>query len=287
MVERRIKVIVNGKERKASEQYVFSSEKPVVIEQRSSSPSKIPRHSKKKLNQVWISAIFALGIGLTFGLIMLTLFTGEHSIIEQAQGKEKDNDLQKSEEADLNFAVTIIQGGAFQTSETANKIKDKILKDGYAAIVDKTEKPYRLYLGIGTKKEHLQTLLSEYDSYGQETYVKNLDIIPSETLTDTEKQLLVEGKDLLLAFIMDTERLLNGQNIDNRELLTKKMLAWKSKVENEWNGSEKIKDFVHILQETDRAIQAYMDDNKEKQLWTMENNVLQAFMLYKNLVNAN
>lgn len=287
MVERRIKIIVNGKEREASERYVVSSEKPVMVEQRSSSPSKLPRHYNQKLKQVWISAFFALGIGLTFGLIMLSLFTGEHSTIEQAKGKVTDNEVKTAQETDFDLTVSIIQGGAFQTLKSAHKIKDQILKDGYAAIVDETEQPYRLYMGIGTKKEHLQTLLSEYDAYGQETYVKNLDIIPSETLTETEKQLLVEGKDLLLAFIMDTERLLNGQSINDRELLTKKMLAWKSKVEREWKGSEKINDFVHALQETDRAIQAYIDDKKAKQLWAMENNVLQAFLLYKHFVNEN
>lgn len=285
MVERRIKIIVNGKEREAGERYAISCEKPAVTQQRPSSPPKRKRRFQQNFKQVWISAFFALGIGLTFGLIMLSLFTGEHSIVEQAQGKVTDNDLQTSEDADLNFTVTIIQGGAFQTLESANSIKDQILKDGYAAIVDETEKPYRLYMGIGTKKEHLQTILSEFDSYGQDTYVKNLDIIPSETLTESDKQLLVEGKDLLLAFIMDTERLLNGQSIDDRELLTKKMLAWKSKVEREWSGSEKINDFIHALQETDRAIQAYIDNKKAKQLWTMENTVLQAFLLYKKLVN--
>lgn len=290
MVERRIKIVVNGKQREASERYVVQKayrEEPFFTEQRPSSPPKLKQRYQRKFKQMWISALIALGIGAAFGLIMLSLFTGEHSIIEQAQGKGTDNDVEASEAMDVNLSVSIIQGGAFQTLESANNIKNQILKDGYAAVVDETEQPYRLYLGIGTKKDHLQKLLSEYETNGQETYVKTLDIIPSETLTETEKQLLVEGKDLLLAFIMDTERLLNGQNINDREMLTKKLLAWKSKVENEWNGNETISEFVQALQEADRSIQAYIDEKKEKQLWTMENNVLHAFLLYKNLVSEN
>lgn len=292
MVERQIKIIVNGKEREASKRnVVVNNDEPIMVKQRLSSPLKPKkrkyRHFNKKLKQVWVSALVALGIGATFGLIMLSLFTGEHSIIDKAEGKVTNNAAKVSDETTLELSVSLIQGGAYQTLQSASNIKDQIIKDGYAAIVDENEEPYRLYMGIGTKKEHLQTLISEYETYGQETYVKRIDIVPNEKFTDEEKQLLAEGKDLLLAFIMDTERLLNGQSIQDREVLSKKLLAWKSEIESKWSENEEVINFVHALQETDRAIQAYIDEKKAKQLWTMENSLLHAFLFYKNIVSEN
>src|SRR5690606_338668 len=120
MVERRIKIIVNGKEREASERYIVQKayrEEPFFTEQRPSSPPKLKQRYQRKFKQMWISALIALGIGAAFGLIMLSLFTGEHSIIEQAQGKGTDNDVEASEAMDVNLSVSIIQGGAFQTLE--------------------------------------------------------------------------------------------------------------------------------------------------------------------------
>lgn len=302
-----IRIIVNGKERNASRlaqnsythlkhiksdtDYSFEEQKKRLPSNDFKKKRKQKSHVTKKasnaaLKRVWISALSALCIGSTFGFFMLSIFTSEQSAIENVQGKESEIEqtAPASEDQELSLTVSVIQGGAFETAESANTAKEGFVQDGYAAIVDKEEKPYRLYIGIGTKKEHLNKLISDYDSYGQETYVKEIVVTPNEDISKEDKQTLFEGKQLLLAFMMDTERLFNGQEIKDRELLTEKLTNWRTGVEESQDDKGK-HDFASSLQKTDQAIQDYMNDNSMEKLWEAENHILQAFMLYKQIVS--
>lgn len=302
--EKKITVVVNGKKREAS-----SSSKDMgdieIFDASGGFGEQQPRrriphaHFKKKkkkkqrffpkkrsspvLKQVWASALTALGIGAAFGFLMLSMFTGEQSVIDNAQGKETEagETAAASVEDSLEIAVSLIQGGAFKTIESANQAKDAFIQDGYAAVVDESEQPYRLYIGIGTKKDHLQTLISEYESSGKDIYVKKYEALANESMPEEEKQLLIEGKQLLLAFIMDTERLFNDQDIKDRAALSKKLAEWKAEIEQK---DREIAEFAHQLQQTDDAIQSYLNENEKKHFWEAEQFIMEAFLLYQKMV---
>mgnify|MGYP001228263577 CR=1 FL=1 len=302
--EKKIIVVINGKEREIqywNDASTYDNQQesydpiPDKIQNRSLHSFKKKRKKKSpviakkrkhiRVKQICISALSALGIGATFGFIMLTMFTGEQSIIDHAQGKETETtevETSMTGEENLEIEVSVIQGGAFESMESATKAKETIQAAGYAAVVDDSEEPYRLYIGIGTKKEHLHPLISEYAANGDDIYAKELTIHPRGEME--EHELLIEGKQLLLAFMMDTERLFNEQTIDDRDTLSAKLSEWKAEVEREANENEAILDFAQSLQKTDDAIQTYLEKNHAEELWEAEQWMMEAFIRYKQII---
>lgn len=313
--DKKITIVINGKERDVHHRYASSDNENIIdtndwyVEHQVKHPrfrdhrlrrsyfkkntqKKSSRFPKKRNNtvikQVWVSALTALGIGATFGFLMLALFTGEESVLDNAQGKEAQVNEVASlpvEEETLELAISLIQGGAFETIESANQAKEHFINGGYAAVVDETEQPYRLYIGLGTNKAHLQPLISAYEADGEDTYVKDLSVIPREEITEEEIQTLIEGKHLLLAFMMDIKRLFNEQAIEDHDTLSEKLFEWKAELEHKEDVNQKQIDFAHTLQQTDGAIQAYVDEKRREHLWEAEQFILEAFLLYKKIIS--
>ncbi len=306
---RQIKIIVNGREQtvrryELNKQYFTQHSEDEELhssERQSNYVKKRPNKRKKSrgkhrvtkkatfrnLKPIWLSALSAIVIGSTFGLSMLSMFAGEDSIIENAEGKSEINsdDSSTKTEKELDLRVQVIQAGAFETKESAEAAAEQIRAKGLPVIIDNDEKHFRLYIGIGLNKEHLQAMMNEIEEKGVETYVKDIDIIAQDDLTKEEDR-LYEGTQLLQAYIMDSERIFNKQKIEEQKKLSDKLATWKKDFDTKAVDDETKLAFAQSLLDADGAIKAFLNNDDQDQLWEAEKHLLQAFLLYKQIVSS-
>lgn len=306
---RQIKVIVNGREqtvrryewnkhyftqhRENNESHAserqFNYKKLLNKRKKSKGKHRIPKKNNlKNLKPIWLSALSAIVIGSTFGLSMLSMFAGEDSIIENAEGKSEAsshaNSTQTEKELDLN--VHVVQAGAFETKEASEAAAEQIRAKGFPVIIDDDGKHFRLYIGVGLNKEHLQAMMNEFAEKGVETYVKNINIKATDDLSKEEKDHLYEGIQLFQAYMMDSERIFNKQKLEKQETLSEKLVTWKKDFDTKAKDKEEKLAFAQSLQEADEAIKAYINNEEQAQLWKAEKHLLQAFLLYKRIVSS-
>ncbi|PWA10706.1 hypothetical protein DCC39_10460 [Pueribacillus theae] len=251
------------------------------------------RESKKKLapiKKVWLSAVTALFIGSTFGMLMLMMFTGENSGIENVEGQAMKPELRTAASptsaSNLNLKLYVIQGGAFETKGSAEKFSNALIKKGYAAVIDETEKPFRMYIAIGTSDGKIEALAAEFEKIDQETYTKEIEALSSAEF-DKEKtvQFIEEGKQLLIDLIKNKEALFDGQlKGSSQKKTTEKLKKWKEKWERA-NKDDITSGFADELLQADEAITAALNENK-KTGWKAEQHLITAFIEYRKIVQG-
>lgn len=304
---RQITIVINGKEQieriEDTEHHYNRFIEEVTPEQtypikKSQTPvSKKKRkwlqESKKKLapiKKVWLSAVTALFIGSTFGMLMLMMFTGENSVIENVEGQAMKPELQtatsSTSPSNLNLKLHVIQGGAFETKESAETFSNALIKKGYAAVIDEAEKPFRMYIGLGTSKGKIEDLAAEFEKIDQETYTKEIETLSSAEF-DKEKtvQYIEEGKQLLVDLIKNKEALFDGKlKGSSQKKTTAKLEKWKEKWERE-NKDDIASGFLDALLQADQAIASALNENK-KTSWEAEQHLITAFIEYRKIVQG-
>lgn len=196
------KVVDLGERRRDKEKLAA----PFWDDGKSEESPKLPHKKRKKKRNLKIGfkslpfaligiILSAIIVGTSFGLMMLTIFTGDNneavsdpSPIVQAPPLA-DVPVVVSELAIPTLAVEIVQGGAFSLvakgHETAKVIKDS----GFAAAVSNTTDTVYLFIGVGLDREQASVISDKYQASGQEVYLKPYVAAASGTVA-TENQVL-------------------------------------------------------------------------------------------------
>jgi hypothetical protein len=193
---------------------------PWVINQRSQKGKKKLVNRLKESYKLVVTAIAAIGVGLLFGFMILTIFSnlGDDSPLVggQAPNTESNVTVRPNQEGDMATEVPVgevnsinneesvlipseseqdgllqvqfpsfyvVQAGAFSELTPAIEILEQHRSAGWSGIILEKVAPYRFYIGIANSKAEAKVLEQFYKEQGVETYVRE----------HTNSKVVVEG----------------------------------------------------------------------------------------------
>jgi len=267
---------------------------------RKSYATSFPKKTKKRrlrktgkrpfyLNKVWLSAMLAVLIGTSFGMMMLLMFTGGNVFMHDASGKgqaiEETADLGEVE-VDLGLTMEVVQGGAYKTEASASNVIQTLTEEGFAAVMDNSGQPIYIYIGLRSTDEDAESLAKAYREKGHDTYVKSVSISPSGSMAEETSRWLSDGKQLLTMLVEEAAALFDGENQERNEI--EKAFRHVSETYDDLNRNEKesLADFYESLSKANAALDNYRTKQNENGLWKAEQALLEAFLQYKKVLNV-
>lgn len=270
---------------------------------------KLPHKKRKKKRRLQINfkalpfgligiIISAIIVGTSFGLMMLTIFTGadaETVNAPSAAGEASplaDVPAVVSELAIPTLAVEIVQGGAFSLvakgHETAQVIKDS----GFAAAISNTTDPVYLFIGVGLDREQASVISEKYQANNQEVYLKPYAVAASGSVaTETQALFLQKGVELYQQLtLLSVNALANGGSLLTTETMAK-LSATQQKfqainqsfIENE--QQQLLADgFQGGLASAYQQLQNYVATEDQASLWQVQQFLLNSLIAYQELV---
>lgn len=243
------------------------------------------------LKKMWVSIVSAVFIGTSFGMMILMMFAGDHvqSQDNAFEGQAVPTEVEEDgEEVDLALDVELIQGGAFETLEGAKRAVEMLRANDFAAVIDETAEPFRLYVGLSENREGAERLVKLYEKSSEESYLKTVSLQPAADLEQEAGEILSEGKEAMLALISDATSIINEQERSSEGY--DRYQAWQQKVESEreseGDNRALVETFRTHLHEAAQAIETYQETDEENMLWQAEQRLLNAFLEYKQLIGA-
>ncbi len=140
----------------------------------------------------------AIIVGVSFGFMMLTIFTGEKPTTEFEASNVKDSPQAEAPVTTTanqipTLGVEIIQGGAFSVvakgQETAQMLKNK----GFAAVLTNTTDPIYLFIGLGLDRDQATIVADQYKANGQDVYLKPYAVTANKQLKNQEQFLYLQS----------------------------------------------------------------------------------------------
>src|SRR5699024_9208081 len=143
--------------------------------------SKRDRERKKIWSRIILTALSAILIGTTFGLLMLTIFsngTETPAVNEANHQPTKENQsagvsAQENQKVELDdLSGYVIQAGVFQSLEQAELTQETLATQGLQSIIWETETDYRVFLAIYQSEQDADLVGEKITDEGIETYVR-------------------------------------------------------------------------------------------------------------------
>jgi stage II sporulation protein B len=133
--------------------------------------------NRPKIPIMLIVAIFsAIVVGLGFGTVILTVFTGNNVSVgdsEEVVAIEPTETPTVSEEGGLpTLNLEIVQGGAFKEMAKGEEVAARIQEQGLASTLTQGTDPIYMFIGAGGDRAQANKIGQLYESYGQDTYLK-------------------------------------------------------------------------------------------------------------------
>lgn len=169
------------------------------------------RHDPKKpsrLKPMLLASGSAVMIGMILGFFMLNMFTqfgnssqqqGSHidaiGLVENQEDTDEDglqiNEVQTVSTTIEAFRGFVLQAGVFSTKENAELGAASYHEHGFSTLIWERDQQFFLFSGIAQSQEQAKGLVSDYEAYGLEVFVKEW------TTPDITIQLTSEEKDWL------------------------------------------------------------------------------------------
>jgi len=139
------------------------------------------RERKKIWSRIILTALSAILIGTTFGLLMLTIFsngTETPAVNEANHQPTKENQsagvsAQENQKVELDdLSGYVIQAGVFQSLEQAELTQETLATQGLQSIIWETETDYRVFLAIYQSEQDADLVGEKITDEGIETYVR-------------------------------------------------------------------------------------------------------------------
>lgn len=273
--------------------------KPLPLYERPKRP-KLPVGRKKKKaslltgrqvitikKKVVASAIFAIAIGVLFGLSLLMVFSGNNVTLPATS--EPTSLPASTTGADLSLDLHVVQSGAYDTEDAAKEFQLKFKEEGFPATIFKGEK-YYLLIGISSSVEGQDALGSYFESKGQDVYKKVWTIDGKGTSVDPEMaQHIQEGRDLLEVLTELDLAALSDNKVTTEELdkTAKSIEIWNEKGTkmSEWQ-KEDARQLTENVNGALKEIQAYSSEGKISSLWIAQQHLLDGMSSYQGLVES-
>ncbi|WP_096202824.1 hypothetical protein [Bacillus sp. FJAT-45350] len=244
-----------------------------------------------------VAAVSAIIVGVSFGFMVLTVFTGDSTATSGSVVANGTIELLSGQDSstmpDLTFEV--VQGGAFSTIDKGTETVNGIQQAGFAATLLENNEPYLLFIGIGQDREHANRLSQFYSQQGQETYIKPYAILGSKVNVENQQTIAYfhEGARLYQELMaLSVVELANGNStvtLETVQSYTASLLGMEEiqgesfsvLAEDEKQLATK---FFQSLQQSVNHVSAYQQASDEIELWKIQQSLLQAMVVYEQLI---
>ncbi|MGO4888573.1 hypothetical protein ACJ2A9_12490 [Anaerobacillus sp. MEB173] len=241
-----------------------------------------------------IAVVSAVIIGISFGFMVLTVFTSDRIEPTTAPSMETNEPLgtpviTEGEVTIPALTVDIVQGGAFSTADKGEVGVANLQRSGYAAVISKANEPVLLFIGVGNNREEAAAVADLYKENGQEVYLKSL-TIPTVQMPATETSsatFLAEGGELFHELITLSVNSLNSSSPTEKQLtaIEQKHVQWKEKqqqfVSDFSELSEPASAFASSLSS---AVEQLKQPNSNQQFWQVQQSLLDGLLIYQELI---
>lgn len=237
----------------------------------------------------------AIVVGVSFGLMMLTIFTGEKAqgtVDTPIETPQAIAPVTTSNGQVPTLGIEIIQGGAFSIYAKGEEIAQGLKNNGFASVVTKETEPAYLFIGLGLNKEQANAVADIYKASGQDIYLKPY-AVASQATIESEEQLnfLQTAVDFYQQLtLLSVNGLTNGGSLVTDETF-QTLASSKNELALLTNGfAEESRQAIATSFQTEltmalTTIENFSSTNDRSLLWQTQQHLLNGLLLYEELVN--
>lgn len=229
----------------------------------------------------FIIPIIAILVGLGFGFSVLSFITNAPIEKQQAQVSQETVTASVKPSAPAsgnqvaavpNLQLFVVQGGAFSSQASAQKLADGFQKEGYPAVLFSDESPIFLFVGIAKDKGGAAAIGEQMKEAGLEVYVKAYQVDGAEAAGLNKEQVnAVQGS--FTSLIDLSVRSIKGEEISNKEV---------AKIEETIKGWEKTGlPFYESIQQAFEEMKAYTNSRSLDEVYASQQKLIQALGEYE------
>ncbi|WP_156942354.1 hypothetical protein [Alkalihalobacterium bogoriense] len=246
-----------------------------------------------------LAGISAVVVGVSFGLVILTIFTGESEATGDPNGQAVPTVAEVVAEGKNlpDLTVEIVQGGAFSTIEKGEEIVDRLKDRGHAAVLIESSDPHYMFIGVAQDKEYANGLSQLYQQEGQDTYVKPFAVLGGKVDAGNEDTgvFFQDGMAIYNELMLVSIRSLAG----DKEIITDKSLEIVVSEHQKWTDSKgqaldglseeskaEAERYVSAITEGVETLQSIDEDFEENKFWHIQQSLLDATLAYDSFIDT-
>lgn len=283
-------------------------EEPFWDDGKSEQPPKLPLIKRKQkakfdfkslplgLVGVVMSAII---VGISFGFMMLTIFTGDKTEPTEITGA-----IQSSQPQDVAptaipgqipmLAVEVVQGGAFSLVAKGHEMAQIMKSNGFSAALSNTADPVYLFIGVGLDREQASVVADQYRANGQEVYLKPY-AVSSNSVIEKEEQneFFATGVDLFEQLtLLSVNGLANGGSLITNESLAQlktsydKLISYGDLFAESEAQQPLALAFQDALTSAHEKMLSYANSKDTSDLWQVQQFLLNGLIAYEELIKT-
>lgn len=277
---------------------------------REHSPKLPPSNRKKKepvrsfdflKSQLFLSVMSAILVGGAFGLMLLSLFTGNEVSLGQNQSGTSNETFVVDTTADEGsesptstispLDLHLVQGGAFSTVEKGNEMADIFQNNGLPAVLLEEQGTHYLFVGMALDKEGANAIASKIEDSGHETYVKPFAVTADRVEVDQDLQTFL-SKGIVwmeLASNIAVNDITKGPpSEDKMAVLFDAGQAWLESYDDLSVSDDDIESLSSEWMKESQSVMAVYSSNVSSAdfAWEMQESLLNGMLIYKDLISV-
>ncbi|WP_280769777.1 SPOR domain-containing protein [Salipaludibacillus daqingensis] len=281
---------------------------------REHSPKLPPSNRKKKKpsldkfslqffkNKVFLSCVAAILVGGAFGMMLLSLFTGQEATSSQNQAGFSDGpsivDVATDIDTEENTRLTIpslelhfVQVGAFSTIEKGNEVASLLKSEGLPATLLEDGDIHYLFTGMAMDRKGADILANYIEEEGQETYVKSFAVSTDNLeLEEDFHTFLTKGREWIEYTSIMAINDIRGTSPSNEQV--KNLIdigqAWEDSYEELSFSNEEVEGLSkEWVEENKEIIDEYSSDSSSSGIGLeTQESLMNGMLIYKDLIQA-
>jgi len=299
------KIVDFNKRRQAIEE----SRAPFWDDGKSGRSPKLPPSNRKKKkpvqtfdffkNQLFLSIISAILVGGAFGMMLLSLFTGNDTSSGQIESEIADgtsvvdmgegNDSLGASLSPHNFHI--VQAGAFSTVEVGDEMANVLKAKGFPARLWEEDGTHYLFVGMALDREGADVLAKRIGESGHETYVKPFEIPTDRVEVDQDLHtFLTKGIEWMeLASEIAINDIAKGppSNIEMTNVF-EAAESWQKSSEDLSVSDENVEHLLSEWLEESQSVMSVYSSNVSSAnfAWDLQESLLNGMLNYMDLINV-
>ncbi|MFB3160709.1 SPOR domain-containing protein [Neobacillus sp. 179-J 1A1 HS] len=247
------------------------------------------------LKSIIVTAVFAILIGTSFGVLMLKLVISENSKpavtepVDVGKGADKGSEATGGTSSAIVLGaqnVFIVQGGAFTTKDAATSAASQAKGKGLPAqTLSMSEKEY-LFLGVADSIETAKALGAQYKANGfEDVFSKQLPIAEKNVsdINETEKSFLEAASDIYQQLSKITSNAIVSGSMSSEA--SKEVAGFGDQLSQSADklNNEKVKSLNKELSSALESIEAFQEKKSKDSLVEAQQHLLNYLSIYYSL----
>ncbi|WP_096153189.1 hypothetical protein [Bacillus sp. FJAT-45066] len=237
------------------------------------------------IKQFIFSAILAIGVGLGFGGIILSIMNMSDSTIEPAvpvtkpidnpTGTDTPGDVTSGGLSFPSFTFAVLQGGVFSSNDGADASINEYKTNGFPGVSVKDDNVF-VFVGVASDVDTMKTLATIAEEKGLEPYAKEISTKEKkyESVTDKDKEFIQSAPPLLEKMIGVTGKILVGETVNPNEISSIVEQSATLATLNAEELSEPIKVLQQYFVATAQDMNSYTTSNDRNDIVSAQQNLL-------------